>query len=125
MTEETLFAKLGGDGAVAAVVDIFYDRVLNDSALWSVFDGVDMNRLKRHQAMFVTAATGGPQPPAPFDLTMAHSRLGITDDQFDKVAAHLVASLRVAAVDQSLIDQVVALVVPLRSQVVTASPVSG
>ena len=125
MVEETLFAKLGGDGAIAAVVDIFYDRVLNDSTLWSVFDGVDMNRLKRHQAMFVTAATGGPQPPAPFDLGMAHGRLGITDDQFDAVAAHLVASLRVAAVDQTLIDEVVAVIVPLRKQIVTASPVRG
>ena len=125
MVEETLFAKLGGDGAIAAVVDIFYDRLLNDSTLWSVFDGVDMNRLKRHQAMFVTVATGGPQPPAPFNLAMAHARLHITDDQFDAVAAHLVASLRVAAVDQTLIDEVVALVVPLRPQIVTAATVSG
>lgn len=125
MAADTLFEKLGGEGAVAAVVDIFYDRVLKDPSLLPVFDGVDMNRLRRHQAMFVAGATGGPLPPAPFDLAMAHSRLGITDDQFDSVAAHLVASLRVAAVDQALIDEVVALVVPLRAQIVTRAPVSG
>jgi hemoglobin len=125
MTEDTLYERLGGWGAVAAVVDIFYDRVLSDPRLSPVFAGIDMNRLKRHQTAFVSMATGGPQPPAPFDLAMAHQRLHITDERFDRVADHLVASLRVAAVEQPLIDEVVFLVAPLRSQIVTVSPVAG
>lgn len=125
MAADTLYEKLGGRGAVAAVVDIFYDRVLADPALAPVFAGVDMNRMQRHQVMFVSAATGGPQPDVPFDLAAAHAGLAITDAQFDHVAAHLVASLRVAAVPPELIDEVVALVAPLRPQIVSAAPVTG
>ena len=125
MTADTLYEKLGGWGAVAAVVDIFYDRVLADPRLAPVFDGIDMNRLKQHQVMFVSAATGGPEPPKPFDLAVAHRPLNITDEQFDRVADHLVAALRVAAVEQPLIDEVIAAVAPLRPQIVTASAVVG
>ena len=121
---ETLYERLGGWGAVAAVVDIFYDRVLADPRLSDVFVGIDMDRLKKHQVMFVSFATGGPQPPGPFDLAAAHRPLNITDEQFDLVADHLVAALRVAAVEQPLIDEVIAAVAPLRPQIVTAYPVA-
>jgi len=122
MTEETLYEKLGGWAAVAAVVDIFYDRLLADPRLAQVFDGIDMNRLKNHQVIFVSAATGGPEPKQPFDLVAAHRALNITDEQFDLVAGHLVASLRVAAVEQPLIDDVMGAVAPLRPQIVSAFP---
>ena len=122
---ETLYERLGGWGAVAAVVDIFYDRVLADPRLSDVFVGIDMDRLKKHQVIFVSAATGGPEPPKPFDLVDAHRPLNITDEQFDLVADHLVAALRVAAVEQPLIDEVIAVVAPLRPQIVTASAVPG
>ena len=121
---ETLYDRLGGWGAVAAVVDIFYDRVLADPRLSDVFVGIDMERLKKHQVMFVSAATGGPEPPAPSDLAAAHRPLNITDEQFDLVADHLIAALRVAAVEQPLIDEVIAAVAPLRPQIVTASAVA-
>ena len=120
---ETLYERLGGWGAVAAVVDIFYDRVLADPRLSDVFVGIDMDRLKKHQVMFVSFATGGPEPPRPFDLAAAHRPLHITGEQFDLVADHLVAALRVAAVEQPLIDEVIAVVAPLRPQIVTASAV--
>jgi hemoglobin len=122
MTEETLYERLGGWAAVAAVVDIFYDRLLADPRLAQVFDGIDMNRLKNHQVIFVSAATGGPEPTQPFDLVAAHRPLNITDEQFDLVAGHLVASLRVAAVEQPLIDEVMGAVAPLRPQIVSAFP---
>lgn len=125
MTADTLYERLGGYGAVAAVVDIFYDRVLSDPRLSPVFDGIDMGRLKRHQTMFVSAATGGPEPDVHLDLAAAHRPLSITDEQFDRVTDHLVASLRVAAVEQPLIDEVVAAVAPLRPEIVTAAPVTG
>lgn len=125
MTDDTLYEKLGGWGAVAAVVDIFYDRLLADQRLALVFDGIDMDRLRKHQVIFVSAATGGPDAPKPFDLAAAHRPLNITDEQFDLVADHLVASLRVAAVEQPLIDEVIATIAPLRPQIVTAAAVPG
>lgn len=125
MTADSLYERLGGHGAIAAVVDIFYDRVLADPLLGPVFDGIDMNRLQRHQVKFVSMATGGPPPEVAYDLSAAHRPLHITDEQFDHVADHLVASLRIAAVEQALIDEVVAAVAPLRPQIVTAAAVTS
>lgn len=118
MQTTTLYEALGGAGAVSAVVDIFYDRVVSDPMLAPFFAGVDLQRLRRHQAMFVTMATGGPPPAIPFDLRMAHQRLAIGDEHFDRVVQHLVAALRIAAVDQPRIDAVIDAVAPLRPEVV-------
>lgn len=120
MQTATLFQELGGVGAISAVVDIFYDKVLGDPLLAPFFAGIDLDRLRRHQTMFVSMATDGPQPPASFDLGAAHARLGIGDEHFDRVVEHLIASLRVAAVEQHLIDAVVERIGALRSQVVSA-----
>lgn len=81
--------------------------------------------MKQHQVVFVSAATGGLEPAKPLDLVSAHRPFNITDEQFDLVADHLVAALRVAAVEQPLIDEVIAAVVLLRPQIVTASAVAA
>jgi hypothetical protein len=46
---DSLFVRLGGEGAVAAVVDMFYDTMLKDERLMPFFEGVDDRRLRRMQ----------------------------------------------------------------------------
>eukprot|EP00879_Flechtneria_rotunda_P002302 GHRR01002495.1.p1 GENE.GHRR01002495.1~~GHRR01002495.1.p1 ORF type:complete len:221 (+),score=52.80 GHRR01002495.1:460-1122(+) len=41
------------------IIDTFYNKVLADSVLLSYFEGVDMAKLKRHQARFMGLAFGG------------------------------------------------------------------
>src|SRR5215470_8514444 len=94
----SLYEKLGEEAAIAKVVDGFYERVLADGSLAPFFDGVDMPALRRHQAAFLGAATGGPQPYTGPDLAAAHAGRGITDEHFDRVAEHLAAALANAGV---------------------------
>ena len=49
MQETTsLFQRLGGDAAVSAAVEVFYDKVLADDHLNGFFVGMDMARQRQH-----------------------------------------------------------------------------
>jgi hemoglobin len=69
--------------------------------------------------MLITA-TGGPQRYVGRDMAEAHQGLAITDEAFDKVVGHLGATLVAAGADDAAIAQVVAVLSPLRSSIVTA-----
>ena len=120
--EPTLYEKLGGEQTIKVVVEEFYVRVLGDPLLSPVFEGVDMARLKRHQALFLSQALGGPKQYEGRDMEAAHAGLGITSDQFDAVAGHLVATLQHFQVEQEDIDTIVAVVAPLKEAIVAPAP---
>lgn len=44
MSDETLYERLGGRESIAAVVDSFYETVLDDERVADYFDGIDMQR---------------------------------------------------------------------------------
>jgi hemoglobin len=116
----SLYERLGGDGAIKAVVDRFYQRVTGDPDLAPYFTGVNLTQLRRHQAAFVSQATGGPTDYAGRDMATTHAGLNITGPAFDHVVGHLAETLREFQVRPGEIDEVVALLGPLREQVVTA-----
>lgn len=116
----TLFDQLGGEVAVAAVVDLFYDRVLADEELAGYFAGVDVDRLKAHQRRFVGQALGATRPYSGRSMERAHGHLGITDAAFDRVVGHLAAALADAGVDADTIDTIADTLAPLRADIVTA-----
>ena len=56
----SLYERLGQDQGIRTAVDEFYQRVLADPELTPYFDGVDMGRLRGHQAKLLVQVTGGP-----------------------------------------------------------------
>lgn len=118
----SIFDVIGGRPAISAAVDIFYRRVLADADLAPFFEGVDTARLRGHQAAFLALALGGPSEYAGRGMAAAHHGLGIRDAHFDRVAHHLIETLRELNVPQPMIDDIVAKVAPLRPQIVDADP---
>lgn len=116
----TLFDQLGGKTAIATVVDEFYERVLGDPDLKGFFADTDMEHQRKQQIKFLTMALGGPNEYQGKSMEAAHDTLGITEHHFDLVAGHLVAALEWAGVEQTEIDAVVAIIGPLKGQIVTA-----
>jgi hypothetical protein len=57
----TIYQRIGGEAAISAAVDRFYERVLDDPTLSHFFSGVSMARLKAHQFGFLSQALGGPK----------------------------------------------------------------
>jgi len=60
MPDTTLYERLGGEEAIGAVVDEFYDRVLDDERVAHHFDDVEMAAQRTHQTTFLSAVAGGP-----------------------------------------------------------------
>ena len=116
--DRSLYARLGGMPAITAVVDDFYRRILADDSLRPVFEGVDMDRLRKHQVLFLAFALGGPNQYTGRRVAKAHEGLGITEAQFGAVAGHLSASLAAHDVPPPLIDEVIGRVAKLQPEVV-------
>src|SRR6266540_5632636 len=107
MTESSLYERLGGAFAIAAVVDHFSDAVVqnpivgktsNNPALreWHTKNLDRLPGLKFMRTLWVCAVAGGPQQYAatkpgstPLGLEEAHRGLKISPAEFDEVAAEL------------------------------------
>lgn len=123
MTEapaQTIFDRIGGEAAVAAVVDLFYTKVIADPSLAPYFDGIDLDRLKGHQRRFVGQALGASTPYTGRAMNVAHAGLGITGPAFATVVGHLAASLTEAGVDDETISEIAGALAPLEPDIVTA-----
>ncbi len=68
---------------------------------------------------FLALALGGPVVYSGRDMAAAHAHLSITDDTFDRVVDHVVATLASLGVPGETIAQIGAAVAPLREQIVT------
>lgn len=111
MGDQTLYERLGGVFAIAAVVDHFSDAVVKNpvvgqrspnSALdeWSTQELDRLPGLKFMRTLWLCEAAGGPftfaatKPGAThLGLEEAHRQLHIAPDEFDEVAAELGRSL--------------------------------
>lgn len=120
MTEATLYERLGERDAIAAVVDRFYERVLDDDRLAEHFADSDVEQLRDHQVRFIGSVTGGPIEYSGDDMRTAHEHLGLTNADFDAVAGHLEATLREFDVAERERSEVLEAVSALREDVVTA-----
>ncbi len=120
MSEASLYERLGGAAAVDAAVDIFYRRVLADTALSRFFDSTDMDNQRAKQKAFLTMAFGGPNTYTGKDLRQAHKPLvdkGMNGSHFDSVAGHLAATLKQLGVPENLSGEVLAIAGSTRDDV--------
>lgn len=116
----SLFEKIGGDGAVDAAVDIFYQKVIGDVALAPFFDGINMERQKRMQKAFLTVAFGGPNNYSGQGMRAAHARpvaIGLNETHFNKVAEHLQRTLLELSVPYELIQEVMTIAASTKDDV--------
>ena len=107
MAEATLYDRLGGIFAIAAVVDHFSDAIIENAAVgklsknpalrqWSVEQPDRLPGLKFMRTLWVANVAGGPfqytatRPGStPVGLEEAHRNLRISPEEFDEVAAEL------------------------------------
>ena len=122
MSDPTLYDRLGGEPAVGAVVNEFYDRVLADDRVAHHFDDVDMSGQRAHQTKFLSAVTGGPVQYEGDDMETAHAGMGVSDAEFDAVATHLDDALREFDVDDDDREAVMEAIETFRDDIVEAEP---
>jgi len=120
----TLYERLGGEDAVAALIEELYIRVLADPLFTPFFEKLDIQRLKAHQFAFTSQALGGPHPYSWPSLVKAHAGLRIEQRHFDAFVEHLRSSLREIGATDVLSAEVLSLVTPLSGVIVNHSSAS-
>ena len=116
--KKVLFERLGGKGAIEAVIDDFLGRVAGDELINSGFAVGHVPRLRQRLVELVCAASGGPCTYSGRDMTTAHAGMKITNAQFDALVGHLVATLDKFKVPAGEKGELLALLGPMRSSIV-------
>ena len=116
----SLYEAIGGRASLVAAIDAFYRRMLADPELSPFFPGGFGERHRAFVITFLSEALGGPGRYRGRDIATAHRGMGISDTHFDRVAAHLDATLDELGVPRHLTDQIIGIAASLRPAVVTA-----
>lgn len=126
MTDQSLYERLGGVFAIAAVVDRFSDALINNPMVGQSSANPDLREwhtdnlgrlagLKFMRTLWVCNISGGPFEYAPtvpgetnLGLEEAHRRFRITPAEFDEVAAELARTLDAFEIPATEKDEVLA-----------------
>jgi hemoglobin len=120
-TSESLYKRLGGYDALAAVTDDFIGRLASDKQLGRFFVGASENsKLRIRQLVLdqLCAATGGPCVYIGRDMKTAHKGLGITENDWETAVKHLVATMNKFNVPQKEQTEVATALSKLKSDIV-------
>ena len=119
--EKTLYERIGGYNALAAVVDDFIVRLVSDKQFAKFFDGHSVDskkRIRQHILDQFCAATGGPCVYTGRDMKTSHAGLSINEADWDAAAKHLAASLDKFKVPEKEKGEVLAFVTTLKKDIV-------
>ena len=119
--EKSLYERLGGYDAIAAVVDVFIGRLVADKRFNKFFVGHSEDSLKKirqHVVDQFCAAAGGPCLYTGRDMRTSHHGLGITNDDWDASAKHLVETLDKFKVPEKEKNDLLAFVTSLKKDIV-------
>ena len=122
-TQKSLYDRLGGKTAIAAVVDEFVARVAADKRINSFFaaTAADPKRLATFKELLVEQiceASGGPCKYTGRDMKRAHAGMGISNADFDALVEDLVAALDKFKVGKAEKDELLGVLGPMRADIV-------
>lgn len=116
----SLYDRLGKKEAITAVVDDFVARVGADNRINGMFAQANLPRLKALLTDQICEAAGGPCKYAGRDMKTVHARMRITSAQFDALVGDLVATLNKFKVGEREKKELLGLLGPMKSDIVTA-----
>ncbi len=120
-TGTSLYARLGGYDAIAAVTDDFIGRLATDKQLTKFFVGHSKDSLNRIRQLVVDQlcqATGGPCVYIGRDMKTAHKGLGISESDWQVTVKHLVATFDKFKVPERERNELLAIVSTLKGDIV-------
>ena len=119
--ETSLYKRLGGYDAIAAVSDEFIARLGKGKRLQRFVVGLSddsKKKLRQHLVDFLCNATGGPCLYLGRDMKTSHKGLGIDEDDWKEGVDALVATLEKFKVPEKEKNEVLAAVLSLKGDIV-------
>ena len=119
----TLYERMGSwEGIDKIVADTITLHQENDE-IKDIFEGVDLENLHMHVTAFFAMGTGGPNKYEGRDMTSTHVDMSLTDADFDAAVSDVVKAVRMNVEDETVAQDVKAVLESLRSAVMgTAEP---
>jgi hemoglobin len=103
----TLFEQIGGEQVIADLINDFYDRVLADPELKPFFKHTSIDKLRRMQREFFSAALDGPIAYTGRPLSHVHHGRGITKHHFALYVNHLLDTLRDCGINDENVNDII------------------
>lgn len=119
--QKSLYERLGGYNAIAAVVDDFVGRLIADKRFERFFAGHSTDskkRIRQHIVDQFCAAAGGPCIYTGRTMKDSHAGLNITEADWDAAAKHLVDTLDKFKVGEQEKKDLLAFVSSLKNDIV-------
>lgn len=114
----SLYDRLGGKGAITAVVETFVGNVGGDKRINSFFASTDLTKLKMHLVNQICEASGGPCKYTGRTMKQTHLGMGVHDAAFGALVEDLVAALDHHKVGKTEKDQLLGVLGPMKSDIV-------
>ena len=123
MSETTLYQRLGGYDAVAAVANDLLPRLQGDPQLgrfWAHRGEDGVAREKQLLIDFLCASAGGPMYYTGRDMRTSHQGMRISESDWAAFLGHVKATLDTFQVPQPECDEVVAFIESTKAEIVEA-----
>jgi len=95
-TEKTLYMRLGGYDAIAAIVDEFIQTFASDPQMARFLSSLSLESRKRNRQLtidYLSAKSGGPTLYLGRDMKTAHEGLGISESEWKVAMDHVQRAL--------------------------------
>lgn len=118
-SEQSLYKRLGGKQAIVAVVNDFVANVAADKRVNGQFANANIPRLKQKLVEQICAGTGGPCTYTGLDMKTAHAGRHITEAQFNALVEDLAKTLGKFKVPPREKNELLAILGPMKKDIVT------
>ena len=119
MAKRSLYDRLGGYGAISAVVDDFVGNVAADKRINKFFANANVPRLKARLVEQLCQASGGPCIYSGADMKTAHAGMGVRNRDFNALVQDLGKSLNKFKVPKAEQKEIASVLLPMRKDIVT------
>ncbi len=92
---------------IDSLVESFYEKVLADGELCHFFKHIPMDKLRRMQHEFFSAATEGPITYSGRPLGEVHRGLSISKREFRRFTEHLIETLEEVGVNEKEVYEII------------------
>lgn len=118
MATSTLYEQVGGEAAIAKIVDYFYNElVLKDPTVNHFFEHTDMEKQKSHQTKFISFALGGSNQYSGASMAKAHENMNLQPVHFEAIVSHLRKALSHHGVAEADVNEAIAKVNTLKDDI--------
>ena len=116
--DASLYERLGGQGAIQAVVTKFISNVGGDKRINSYFATTDLKKLNKLLVEQVCAASGGPCTYSGRDMKTTHKGMKVTTAAFNALVEDLVSALDTFNVPAKEKGELLAVLGPMNKDIV-------